>query len=206
MTTSHRGARRLPAVVGAVLACLVLAGPAEAAQGHHGQGGGLTLDWAACGDAGAECATATVPKDYDNPRLGTLDVAVAKSPATGPASQRLGSLFFNFGGPGVFAAPYVEAFGAALFPVLNERFDIIGLDPRGTDIANGLDCMANQETEGVYSKPFTTPDNLNVSSLLRKNLAYIGQCIRRNDTCSTCPRRTWRGTSTRSARRSATAR
>jgi pimeloyl-ACP methyl ester carboxylesterase len=174
MNASERGARRLACAAGTLLACLVLAGPAAAAKSA------VTLDWAACGDAGAQCATATVPKDYDDPGAGTLDIAVAKSPATDP-SQRIGSLFFNFGGPGAFAAPYVEAFGADVFPVLNERFDIVGVDPRGTDIENGLDCHANQETEGVYSQPFTTPDNLDVGALLRKDLGYIGQCIRLND-------------------------
>jgi pimeloyl-ACP methyl ester carboxylesterase len=171
MTTSHRGARRLAVAAGTVLACLAAAGPASA---------DLKLDWADCGDAGAQCATATVPKDYDKPGGGTLDLAVAKSPATDP-SKRIGSLFFNFGGPGAFAAPYVEAYGADLFPVLNKRFDIIGLDPRGTGIDDGLDCQANQETQGVYSQPFTTPDNLNVNALLRKDVGYIGQCIRLND-------------------------
>ena len=172
--TAARG--RLAAVAGAVLASLALAGPAQAKHG-----GGLSLDWAPCGEAGAECATASVPKDYDNPRLGTLDVAVAKSPATGDPAKKLGSLFFNFGGPGAFAAPYVEAYGPELFPVLNERFDIIGLDPRGTDIATGLDCGVNQETEGVYSKPFVTPDTLDVNALLRKDTQYIGRCIQRNE-------------------------
>ncbi|HTE64108.1 MAG TPA: alpha/beta hydrolase [Solirubrobacteraceae bacterium] len=171
MTTSHRGARRLAVAAGTVLACLAAAGPASA---------NLKLDWADCGDAGAKCATATVPKDYGNPRAGTLDIAVAKSPATDP-SKRIGSLFFNYGGPGAFAAPYVEFNGAELFPVLNERFDIIGVDPRGTGLADGLDCRANQETQGVYSQPFTTPDNLNVNALLRKDTSYIGACIQRND-------------------------
>jgi len=118
-----------------------------------------------------------VPKDYDNPRLGTLDVAVAKSPATDP-EHRIGSLFFNFGGPGAQAAPYIEILGSSLFPVLNERFDIIGLDPRGSA---SLDCMANQETDGVYSKPFATPDTVNADALVRKDTRYIGRCIQRND-------------------------
>jgi pimeloyl-ACP methyl ester carboxylesterase len=173
MTASHRVARRMAAAA-TVLAGLVLAGPASAAQG------GLELDWADCGPAGAQCATATVPKDYDNPRAGTLDVAVAKSPATDP-EHKIGSLFFNLGGPGAFAAPYVEILGTELFPVLNQRFDIVGVDPRGTDRTDGLDCAANQETEGVYSQPFTTPDNLNVNALLRKDTRYIGSCIARND-------------------------
>src|SRR5204863_9250374 len=140
---------------------LAAAGPAAAAPAKPAPGGGgLKLDFAACGTAGSQCATATVPKDYGDPRAGTMKLAVAKSPATNP-SKRIGSLFFNFGGPGAAAAIYVEAFGADLFPVLNERFDIIGVDPRGTG-DNGLDCQANQETEGVYSQPFTTPFSLDV--------------------------------------------
>ncbi len=167
MNTTHRVA----VAVGAALTCLVLAAPASA---------DVELDWADCGAAGAQCATATVPKDYDNPHAGTLDIQVAKSPATDP-ENRIGSLFFNLGGPGAFAAPYVQAFGADFFPVLNERFDLVGVDPRGTGISDGLDCMADQETDGVYSQPFLTPDNLSVSALLRKDTRYIGRCIARND-------------------------
>jgi pimeloyl-ACP methyl ester carboxylesterase len=180
MTAASLRTRRSAVAVGAVLACLVAAGPAVAAPDKPDPkgGGGLKLDFAACGDAGSQCATATVPKDYGDPRAGTMQVAVAKSPATNP-SKRIGSLFFNFGGPGAPAAIYVEAFGADLFPVLNERFDIIGVDPRGTG-DNGLDCQANQETEGVYSQPFTTPFSLDVPALLRKDRSYIAQCQQRN--------------------------
>ena len=90
---------------------------------------------------------------------GTLDLAVAKSPATDP-SKRIGSLFFNLGGPGAGAANYVEALGAGLFPVLNARFDIVGVDPRGHRVGSvPVDCKADQETQGVYSQPFTTPFN-----------------------------------------------
>jgi pimeloyl-ACP methyl ester carboxylesterase len=174
MNASHRGARRVAAVFAAVVAGLVLAGPADAAQG------GLELDWAACGDAGAQCATATVPKDYDSPGRGTFDIQVARSPAT-DQEHRIGSLFFNFGGPGAFTAPYVEAFGADLFPLLNQRFDIVGVDPRGTGLLDGLDCAVNQETDGVYSQPFVTPDTLDVNALLRKDTRYIGRCIQRNE-------------------------
>ena len=118
------------------------------------------------------------PEGLRQPGLGTLDVDVAKSPATGPG-KKLGSLFFNFGGPGAQAAPYVEAYGADLFPVLNQRFDIVGLDPRGSGAT--LDCKVNQETTGVYSKPFTTPDTLNVTSLLTKDNRYISRCLQRNE-------------------------
>src|SRR5688572_2349490 len=97
----------------AVLAAGVLAAlpPAASASGDP------RLRWSPCGGAGAECATARVPLDYDKPHGRTLDVAVARVQASDP-QRRIGSLFFNFGGPGAPAAAYVEAFGAALFPTL----------------------------------------------------------------------------------------
>jgi pimeloyl-ACP methyl ester carboxylesterase len=135
------------------------------------------LNWEPCGDAGAECATATVPKDYGSPKQGTLKLAVAKSPAV-DQEHKLGSLFFNFGGPGAPAAIYVEAFGRDLFPALNERFDIIGMDPRGVgDSQPSIDCHANQETEGFYSEPFQTPEIVDPPALFRKDRRYINRCL-----------------------------
>src|SRR5215207_951183 len=174
MTAGQRPRRGLIAAVCALAATLIIGVPAASATQAP------TLKWRACGDAGAQCATAKVPKDYDSPSRGTLKLAVAKSPAT-DQKHKLGSLFFNFGGPGAPAAIYVEVFGADLFPALNERFDIIGMDPRGVgDSEPAIDCHANQETEGFYSEPFQTPENLDVGALFRKDRRYIGKCLNDN--------------------------
>ena len=177
MSDPRRCRRQLLACVCAVTAGLLAAAPGASA-GHDSK---VDLAWAPCGEAGAQCATAKVPRDYDKPHRGKLRIAVAKSPATGPG-ERIGSLFFNFGGPGAFAAPYVEAFGADLFPVLNQRFDIVGMDPRGTGAEgeNSMTCDANQETEGIYSQPFTTPFNLDRNAFVRKVARHVRQCVSRN--------------------------
>ena len=171
MHSKLRRARPLAVAVGALLGGLAAASPASAA---------LTLNWSPCGDAGAQCSTANVPRDYAFPNGLKIGVAVAKSPATDPA-HRIGSLFFNFGGPGASAADYVEAYGADLFPVLNERFDIVGVDPRGTGKSVPVDCKTNQETQGVYSQPFTTPNNLDMPALVGKDQRYIQRCIQLNN-------------------------
>jgi pimeloyl-ACP methyl ester carboxylesterase len=159
----------------ALVATLIVGVPAASA--HH-RSFTPTLKFKPCGDAGASCATATVPKDYDSPSRGSLKLAVAKAPATG---KKYGSLFFNFGGPGAPAAIYVEAFGADLFPALNEHFDIIGMDPRGVgDSQPAIDCHANQETQGFYSEPFQTPENLDAGALFRKDRRYINKCVNDN--------------------------
>ncbi|MGH2762138.1 MAG: alpha/beta hydrolase [Thermoleophilaceae bacterium] len=166
----------------AVLACGLIAAPgAEAARADHGERAQEpALVWRACGDAGAECATLAVPRDYRRPHGEMLDVAVARARATDP-ERRIGTLFFNFGGPGAPAAAYVEAFGADLFPTLGDRFDVVGVDPRGTGRSEGaIDCAVDQERRGVYSQPFTTPLNLNVGRLIQTDQRYIGRCLQRN--------------------------
>jgi pimeloyl-ACP methyl ester carboxylesterase len=169
-----QGSSRLRATLLAFVLFGALAGTAGAQQAPK-------LDWQPCGDAGAQCATATVPKDYDSPSKGTLKLAVAKSPATDTTKPKLGSLFFNFGGPGAAAAIYVEVLGKDLFPALNERFDIIGMDPRGVgDSQPSIDCHANQETEGFYSEPFQTPEIVDPPALIRKDRGYIQKCIQNN--------------------------
>ena len=46
-----------------------------------------------------ECATLDVPLDYDEPDGDTIEIALARVPAT-DADERIGSLVFNPGGPG----------------------------------------------------------------------------------------------------------
>ena len=121
-----RGTRRLTWV--ATAACALVCALAPAA-GAHQPTPVPKLDWQPCGDAqNIVCATATVPLDYDDPQGATVDLHLAKSPATDQA-HRLGSLFFNFGGPGGPAADYLEAFGTDLFPAFNARYDIIAMRP-----------------------------------------------------------------------------
>ncbi|MDX6593992.1 MAG: hypothetical protein QOJ13_3188 [Gaiellales bacterium] len=138
------------------------------------------LHWTSCGDAGALCTTAWVPIDYDHPDGRKIRLFVAKSPATQPG-RRIGSLFYNFGGPGGTASDALEALGADLFPKLNERFDIIAMDPRGVPRSlPALDCHVNQETQGLYRQPFPRPHNLNVRRLIRTDRFYNNRCIRLN--------------------------
>jgi pimeloyl-ACP methyl ester carboxylesterase len=173
--TSRSRPRSLLALPVAVLLLLVLLGarPALAAD--------RPLDWRACGEApDVECATLTAPLDYDRPDGRQIDLHVARVPATDP-DRRLGSLVFNFGGPGAAAAFYVELFGRELFPELASRYDIVGIDPRGTGASEGaIDCQVNQETDGIYSAPFPTPLTFDQDAYLGKVRRYIDRCLELN--------------------------
>ncbi|MEA5367340.1 alpha/beta fold hydrolase [Amycolatopsis sp., V23-08] len=93
------------------------------------------VTWGACaftpaaGAKPAECALVTVPRDWANPAAGVdLQVSVSRVAATG---ARLGALLVNPGGPGGQGTSLAGAL-AGLEPTVNERYDLIGMDPRGT--------------------------------------------------------------------------
>ncbi len=94
------------------------------------------VTWEDC-DPEYQCATLTVPLDWNDPEGATTDIAMVRVPAADP-ERRLGSLWVNPGGPGG------TGIGAAVlgrFPaVVAERFDLIGWDPRGVGRSSDLEC------------------------------------------------------------------
>jgi len=138
------------------------------------------IPWRPCG-GGFECADVAVPKDYDQPGLGTLTVAVIRLPARNQ-ERRIGPLFVNFGGPGGPAVSSLRAFGADFFGPLNSRFDIVGIDPRGVGKSRpAIDCAVNQERIGVYRQPFPRPGTATPAELTSKADRYIDRCLDRNE-------------------------
>ncbi|MFG3708455.1 alpha/beta fold hydrolase [Micromonospora sp. NPDC047670] len=97
------------------------------------------LDWYACYDY-AECATVQLPLDYDKPNGPTTEIAVLRVKAR-DQQRRIGSLFLNPGGPGgsgtdvALAAPYF------LGDEVLDRFDIVGVDPRGVGASQQVKCF-----------------------------------------------------------------
>ena len=115
------------------------------------------LAWTACEGAGLEafeCATAAVPSDYDEPTGDTTSIALTRLPATDP-SQRIGSLFLNFGGPGGPGVSTLQQLGAFLDPQVHAQFDVIGFDPRGVGLSDPVTCFpdAASETAAFASAP-----------------------------------------------------
>src|SRR3954469_11385532 len=159
----------------AVLACCCATAGATPGNVH------VTLDWSDCAGApGFECATADLPRDYGSPAGRKLSIAVTRLPARDQA-HKVGSLFVNYGGPGGDGVATTQAIGADLFGALNERFDIVGFDPRGVGQSEpSIDCHANQLREGVYSQPFATPENLDRDAFVAKVRGYINKCTNAN--------------------------
>ena len=178
MHAAPRRRRRLAALLCALPAVLLVAAPAAGAQSAP------PLDWRDCGQppdvqpSAVQCAMQTVPLDYDRPTASTIQIAVARVPAKDQA-HRIGSLLFNLGGPGAPAVDFLQATaGQGLFETLNQRFDIVAFDPRGTGQSSPkIDCKANQERLGLYAQPFPTPSALHLRALLKKDREYFARCL-----------------------------
>lgn len=87
----------------------------------------------------AQCAVVRVPLDYDKPNGPTLGLDVLRVPATGPG-KRIGSLFVNPGGPGGSATEFASFFGQFFPKKLPDRFDVVGIDPRGVGASEPMFC------------------------------------------------------------------
>jgi pimeloyl-ACP methyl ester carboxylesterase len=107
------------------------------------------VDWTPCADAtGFDCAEVEAPLDYDAPSDGrTVTLAVIRHAADGP-DGRLGTVFFNPGGPGGAGTQFLPAW-IDLFPAeVRQRFDLVSWDPRGVGESTAAQCFDTEE-EGI---------------------------------------------------------
>lgn len=139
----------IPLVVGfAAIGSPVSASPTRA--------GSSAITWRDCNERaldGFECGTLTVPRDYRDPVVGTFDLFVVRRPAEGPRSHRIGTLFFNPGGPGISAVDLAGVVAKVLPREVRQRFDFVTWDPRGVGRSSGLaECQG-----GTYALPESGP-------------------------------------------------
>lgn len=103
------------------------------------------LRWYSC-YGHAQCATAKLPRDYDRPTGAKVEVALLRVKAR-DQRRKVGSLFVNPGGPGgsgtelAYYAPYI--FGEQIL----ERFDVVGMDPRGTNFSDQVACFPSHRQQ-----------------------------------------------------------
>ncbi|GAA3461782.1 alpha/beta fold hydrolase [Saccharothrix longispora] len=98
------------------------------------------ITWAPCPEiAEVECGTLSLPIDWTRPRGEKFDLAVARRKALDPA-KRLGVLVINPGGPGGSGVDFALGADGYFSPEVQQRFDIIGFDPRGVARSRPVKC------------------------------------------------------------------
>ena len=120
------------------------------------------LDWTDCPEEDTpsvgevECATLTVPLDYENPDGKQIDLALIRTPA---GDDREGAVLTNPGGPGGSGVDLVVNAGSTMQAEMGlDDFDIVGFDPRGVDRSGGISCVSD-EVQDKYLYVDPTPDD-----------------------------------------------
>ncbi|WP_433295734.1 alpha/beta hydrolase [Actinoplanes sp. CA-030573] len=114
------------------------------------------LAWHDCGDAknaDVRCAMLTVPIDWARPGRGTIELSVARRPATDQA-HKLGTLVWGPGGPWDPGADRVVNGYERFSTTIRSRFDIVGFDPRGSNGSHPVRC--DPEAAGARPAPVLT--------------------------------------------------
>ncbi|MFD7613371.1 alpha/beta hydrolase [Streptomyces sp. NPDC059828] len=113
-------------------------------------------DWRSCEGDGWTCAEVKVPLDYADPDGETISLALIRREAR-DQDKRLGSLLFNFGGPGGSGVESLPGF-APEFETLGARYDLVSFDPRGVAKSSGVVCRSDPEQEEATTRVDLTPD------------------------------------------------
>lgn len=138
--------------------------PRASEESSKASGAPPALDWKRCEapEGGTEpgpgwrCATLDVLLDHAAPDSGTIGIALIRKAAT-RKSERLGSMLFNFGGPGGSGVGILPR-AAGSYRELNTRYDLVGFDPRGVAASSGVHCRSDKDQETAYREVDMTPD------------------------------------------------
>ncbi|MCH0540361.1 alpha/beta fold hydrolase [Streptomyces sp. MUM 203J] len=204
MTLRRTRRTRLRGVTGAAigLALIATAGCSATGDGTEpsspGRNGGqlpssLTgqrLHWGACPapdpsqgggsapDGSWQCSTLTVPLDYAKPEGETIGIALIRARAA-EGSRRLGSLIFNFGGPGGSGVVGLPE-SADRFDKLRARYDLVSFDPRGVGRSEGITCLGDADLDRYYATDFTPDDAAERARADAAEKEYIDACRKKS--------------------------
>ena len=134
------------------------------------------LKWTACG-SGGQCARLIVPLDDTISGGPTIKLALARVKARDP-EKRIGALVVNPGGPGAPGAQFALDFAASLPEVIQDRFDIVGFDPRGTGKSAGVDCT--DDFDSIYALDWA-PDTEFARTQLEEGFRNLANACSKSD-------------------------
>lgn len=126
------------------------------------------------------CANLEVPLDYENPSLGSTNVAFIRWST--PNQPAKGDLIMNPGGPGGSAVGFVLQSIDTLVSLIGSAYNIVGMDPRGVNNSGpNLDCFKGQpavrDTYGFqYHSRFDPRSNVSMDRIFVDSGAFGDYC------------------------------
>ncbi|MFG3018657.1 alpha/beta hydrolase [Streptomyces sp. NPDC048254] len=181
--------------VAALSAALALSSLLTGCSDGAAKGGDLTaqkLDWKACpapdeaeggggtpsplpGGGAWQCATMKAPLDWSKPKGATIGLALIRAKASGEASKRIGSLIFNFGGPGGSGITTLPAF-AEDYAALRSRYDLVSFDPRGVGRSDPVECENDEQLDNYFQQDATPETSAERTQLINRTKQFNAAC------------------------------
>ncbi|MFE4720824.1 alpha/beta fold hydrolase, partial [Streptomyces sp. NPDC056728] len=127
------------------------------------------------GGAAWQCATMKAPLDWGKPKGDTIGIALIRAKSSGAEDKRIGSLIFNFGGPGGSGVTTLPAFGND-YAKLRTRYDLVSFDPRGVGRSDGVKCKNDQQLDKYFQQD-AMPDDA------AETKEFVGNITQFNDAC-----------------------
>ncbi len=144
---------------------------------------GQRIAWNSCYEPAKEleCARVAVPLDWQRPDGGKIELAIIRHHAS-RRRERIGSLFFNWGGPGVAGLPKVRQMAGELDAMGRGRFDVVSWDPRGTGESDHIVCFDNERSRRKFwgrdwSIPATRVESV---KYVPKTVEFVKRCTSRS--------------------------
>ncbi|QKV92690.1 alpha/beta fold hydrolase [Streptomyces sp. NA02950] len=125
-----------------------------------------------------ECATVKVPLDYGKPDGETIDLAMIRAKAT-DKDRRIGSLVFNFGGPGGSGVSSLPSF-ADDYAKLRTRYDLVSFDPRGVGESAGVKCLSDKEMDAADAVDGTPDDEDEIKAATADSREFAAACKKKS--------------------------
>ncbi|MGW2228189.1 alpha/beta hydrolase [Streptomyces formicae] len=127
------------------------------------------------GGAEWQCATMKAPLDWADPKGDTIDIALIRAETSGDDDDRIGSLVFNFGGPGGSGVTTLPAFGSD-YAKLRTRYDLVSFDPRGVGRSAGIKCEDDEQLDEYFQQDSTPDDDAEKKKLVENVKSFNGAC------------------------------
>ncbi|SES25103.1 TAP-like protein [Streptomyces sp. yr375] len=127
-----------------------------------------------------QCATMRAPLGWDDPKGDTIGIALIRARASGAASGRIGSLVFNFGGPGGSGVSTLPAFGDE-YAALRTRYDLVSFDPRGVGRSAGVRCETDRQLDAYFQQDNTPDDAAERTTLLDNTKDFNAACEKNSE-------------------------
>ncbi|QNP70348.1 alpha/beta fold hydrolase [Streptomyces roseirectus] len=124
-----------------------------------------------------QCATMKAPLDWSKPDGDTIGIALIRARASGDEGKRIGSLVFNFGGPGGSGVTALPSFGAD-YEKLRTRYDLVSFDPRGVGRSAGVRCENDQQLDAYFQQDTTPDDATERAALLANTREFNAACAK----------------------------